>query len=34
MVDWLVKLARVAEGYAKLDQERPDFVKVRADRRA
>jgi hypothetical protein len=31
MVDWLVKLARVAEGYAKLDQKRPDFVKVRAE---
>ena len=32
MVDWLVKLARVAEGYAKLDQGQPhDFVKIRAD---
>jgi hypothetical protein len=31
LVDWCVKLARVAERYAKLDQERPDFAEVRAD---
>jgi hypothetical protein len=31
LVDWYVKLARVAKRYAKLDQERPDFVEVRAE---
>ena len=31
LVDWYVKLARVAQGYANLDQERPDFAEVRAD---
>jgi hypothetical protein len=31
LVDWYVKLARVAERYAKLERERPDFVEVRAD---
>jgi hypothetical protein len=31
LVDWCVKLARAAKGYAKLDQERPDFAEVRAD---
>jgi hypothetical protein len=31
LVDWYVKLARVAERYANLDRERPDFVEVRAD---
>lgn len=31
MVDWLVKLARVAEGYAKLDRGQPDFAEIRAD---
>jgi hypothetical protein len=31
LVDWYVKLARVAKRYAKLDQERPDFAEVRAD---
>jgi hypothetical protein len=31
LVDWYVKLARVAERYAKLDKERPDFAEVRAD---
>jgi hypothetical protein len=31
LVDWYVKLARVAQRYAKLDQERPDFAEVRAD---
>jgi hypothetical protein len=33
LVDWYVKLARVAQRYAKLDQERPDFAEVRADLR-
>jgi hypothetical protein len=27
MVDWLVKIARVAEGYAKLDQGQPHDTK-------
>jgi hypothetical protein len=31
LVDWYVKLARVAKGYANLEQERPDFVEVRAE---
>jgi hypothetical protein len=31
LVDWYFKLVRVAERYAKLDQERPDFAEVRAD---
>jgi hypothetical protein len=31
LVDWYVKLARVAQGYANLEQERPDFAEVRAD---
>jgi hypothetical protein len=31
LVDWYVKLARVAKGYANLEQERPDFAEVRAD---
>jgi hypothetical protein len=32
LVDWYVKLARVAEAYAKDDRDRPDdFVEVRAD---
>ena len=31
LVDWYVKLARVAKRYAKLDQERPDFAEVRAE---
>jgi hypothetical protein len=26
LVDWYVKLARVAEGYAKDDRDRPDFL--------
>jgi hypothetical protein len=33
LVDWYVKLARVVQRYAKLDQERPDFAEVRADLR-
>ena len=31
LVDWCVKLARVAKRYAKLEQERPDFAEIRAD---
>lgn len=31
LVDWYVKLARVAEGYAKDSQDKPDFVEVRAE---
>jgi hypothetical protein len=31
LIDWLVKLARVAEGYAKDDRDKPDFVEVRAE---
>jgi hypothetical protein len=31
LVDWCVKLARVAERYAKLDQDQQDFVQVRAE---
>jgi hypothetical protein len=29
MVDWLVKIARAAEGYAKLDQGQPHDTKER-----
>jgi hypothetical protein len=31
LVDWYLKLARVAEGYADLDRDQQDFVQVRTE---